>query len=152
MEGAKGGDKEEQEWKRQEKEDAYRAQQDVLRRRREGSWQKDVNARRAKVKKYNTDPEYKKKIDEDKRARALAERPPDPIVNAFNIIIPLAPFGIPEYDQGERFDLKAKYCDNGWVDEEAEFGKQVKRFFGMGKKKSDDESEEGPTDKRGKKR
>jgi hypothetical protein len=55
----------------------------------------DVNARRAKVKKYNTDPEYKKKIDEDKRARALAERPPDPIVNAFNIIIPLAPFGIP---------------------------------------------------------
>ncbi len=54
-----------------------------------------MNARRAKVKKYNTDPEYKKKIDEDKRARALAERPPDPIVNAFNIIIPLAPFGIP---------------------------------------------------------
>ncbi len=63
-----------------------------------------------------------------------------------------SPFAGAEYDQGERFDLKAKYCDNGWVDEEAEFGKQVKRFFGMGKKKSDDESEEGPTDKRGKKR
>jgi hypothetical protein len=31
--------------------------------------------------------------------------------------------------------LKAKYCDNGWVDEEADFGKQVGRFFGLGKKK-----------------
>lgn len=47
------------------------------------------------MRKYNTDPEYKKKVDEDKRARALAERPPDPVINAFNIIIPLAPFGIP---------------------------------------------------------
>ncbi|CAL8470648.1 g10190 [Coccomyxa elongata] len=142
------GNKDEQEWKRQEKEEAYRAQQEVLKRRRQGSWQKDVNDRRALVRKYNTDPEYKKKVDEDKRARALAERPPDPIVNAFNIIIPLAPFGIPEYDLGERFDLKAKYCDNGWVDEDAEFGKQVQRFFGFGKKKKpEDEVEQGPQGK-----
>lgn len=37
---------------------------------------------------------------------------------------------------GERFDLRAKYCDNGWVDEEADFGKQVQRFFGFNKKSS----------------
>ena len=30
-----------------------------------------------------------------------------------------------EYDLGERFDLKAKYADKGWVDEDAEFGKQA---------------------------
>lgn len=38
------------------------------------------------------------------------------------------------------------------MDEEAEFGKQVKRFFGMGKKKPDTESEEGPAGKGKKKR
>lgn len=32
---------------------------------------------------------------------------------------------VPEYDLGERFDLKAKYADKGWVDEDAEFGKQA---------------------------
>ncbi len=53
-----------------------------------------------------------------------------------------------EYDLGERFDLKAKYCDNGWVDEDAAFGKQVARFFGMGKKKkTEDDSEQGSRDK-----
>jgi hypothetical protein len=35
---------------------------------------------------------------------------------------------------GERFDLRLPYVDNGWVDEEADFGKQVQRFFGFGKK------------------
>lgn len=42
-----------------------------------------------------------------------------------------------EYDGGERFDLRLPYVDNGWVDEEADFGKQVGRFFGLGGKKSD---------------
>ena len=32
---------------------------------------------------------------------------------------------VAEYDLGERFDLKAKYADKGWVDEDAEFGKQA---------------------------
>jgi hypothetical protein len=27
--------------------------------------------------------------------------------------------------------------DNGWVDEDADFGKQVQRFFGFGKKKDE---------------
>ena len=58
------------------------------------SWQ-EVNDRRALVRKYETDPEYKKKVDEEKRARAKANRPPDPEAKIFNVIIPLAPFGIP---------------------------------------------------------
>ena len=45
--------------------------------------------------RYNTDPEYKKKVDEDKRARAQAERAADPPVSLFDIILPVAPFGIP---------------------------------------------------------
>jgi len=30
-----------------------------------------------------------------------------------------------EYDYGERFDLKGPYCDNGYIDEDAAFGKQA---------------------------
>ena len=37
-------------------------QAEVLRRRRGNTWQKDVSARRADVRKYETDPEYKKKV------------------------------------------------------------------------------------------
>ena len=55
----------------------------------------DVAERRGKVKRYNTDPEFKKQVDEDKRARAKAQRKEDPPVSLFDIVIPLAPFGIP---------------------------------------------------------
>eukprot|EP00884_Botryococcus_braunii_P020498 jgi/Botrbrau1/7131/Bobra.0143s0011.1 len=105
------------------KEEQWAAQQAVLARRRTGSWQKDVQDRRAEVRKYVSDPDYKKKVDEERRERKKAEQGPDPEVNIFNIIIPLPPFGIPEYDNGERFDLRLPYVDNGWVDEEADFGK-----------------------------
>lgn len=37
---SRGGSKEERDWKRQEKEEAYQAQQDVLKRRKSGAWQK----------------------------------------------------------------------------------------------------------------
>jgi hypothetical protein len=37
---SRGGTKEEREWKRQEKEEAYQAQLDVLKRRKSGAWQK----------------------------------------------------------------------------------------------------------------
>ena len=51
------------------------------------------------MRKYNTDPEYKKLIDEDKRARAAAQRKADPPISLFDIVIPLAPFGIPGTQQ-----------------------------------------------------
>ena len=47
------------------------------------------------MRRYNTDPEYKKEVDDDKRARAAAERKADPPLSLFDIVIPLAPFGIP---------------------------------------------------------
>ena len=60
----------------------------------------------------------------------------------WGIIIPIAPFGMPEYDGGERFDLRLPHVDNGWVDEDAAFGKTVsritRRIFGRQKKSDKD--------------
>ena len=36
------------------------------------------------------------------------------------VIIPQAPFNIPKYDNGERWDLKAKYTDEGYEDADAD--------------------------------
>ena len=33
-------------------------------------------------------------------------------------MVPLLPFGIKKYDDGERFDLRSPYADDGWVDPE----------------------------------
>lgn len=103
----------------------------------------EVVERRAKVKRYNTDPKYKEEVDNEKRERAKAMKEPDPEVKFGSIIIPLAPFGIPEYDLGERFDLKGKYVDNGWVDEDADFFGNVAKLFG-GKKKQPPADEDAP--------
>ncbi len=32
------------------------------------------------------------------------------------IPFPMASFGMPEFDGGERFDLRGPYADEGWVD------------------------------------
>jgi hypothetical protein len=32
------------------------------------------------------------------------------------VVVPLFPFGIRKYDDGERFDLRLPYADDGWVD------------------------------------
>lgn len=64
---------------------------------------------------------------------------PSEPTSGFRIIIPITPFGMPEYDGGERFDLRLPYVDNGWVDEDADPMKQFRRFIGLDKKKSEDE-------------
>jgi len=117
-----------------DKEEAYRVQQGVLARRKNNSWQKGVEERRAEVRKYSSNPEYKAKIDLERRERKKRDNP-DPPVSPFSIIIPLPPFGMPEMDDGERWDIASGYADSGWVDEDATFGKRVAGFFGFGKKK-----------------
>lgn len=52
-----------------------------------------------------------------------------------------------EYDLGERFDLKGPYVDSGWVDEDADFFKQIGKLFKRKSKKADDE---GSTDAKSK--
>jgi hypothetical protein len=124
--------------KEREKEEQMRAQQEVLRRRKTNSWQEGVKARRAKASRYLNDSEFKKKCDEENRAKfkkKMEEMGPEP---KFGIIIPIIPLGMPEYDGGERFDLRLPYVDNGWVDEDADPMKQFRRFIGLDKKKDDD--------------
>ena len=132
-----------------EKEEQYRVQQEVLARRKGNSWQKDVTERRARASRYLNDPAFKKICDEENRQKFLAQKAEEEAEPRFGIIIPMAPFGMPEYDGGERFDLRLPYVDNGWVDEDADFGKQIGRFFGMGKKKNTED--EGKGKKKGKK-
>lgn len=55
--------------------------------------------------------------------------------NGGKFIVPLAPFGMPEYDGGERWDLKAPYAEKGYVDEKADWSYGIKKLFGGGKKK-----------------
>ena len=48
------------------------------------------------------------------------------------IPLPMASFGVPEYDEGGRFDLRLPYVDQGWVDEDADV---MGNIFGGKKKK-----------------
>jgi len=116
-----------------EREEEYRRQQEVLARRKNNSWQKEVKDRRARVTRYMKDPDFKKVIDEENRKKFLEKKAAEAPEPKFGIIIPLIPIGMPEYDGGERFDLRLPYVDNGWVDDEADFGKQIGRFFGFGR-------------------
>lgn len=110
----------------------------------------DVDSRRAKVSKYLRDPAFKKEIDEERRERLKKEAAAEPQRTGFRIIVPVNPIGIPEYET-ERFDLRLPYVDNGWVDEDADFFKQIGRFFGGGKKKEGAEEEQKGGGKKGRK-
>ncbi|PRW45733.1 hypothetical protein C2E21_5879 [Chlorella sorokiniana] len=134
-----GGNKDDE--KEQEKEEQFRKQQEVLQRRRSNSWQAEVKERRAEVSRYMQDPAYKKQVDEEKRARFKARKEQEARDNPepkFGIIVPLAPFGIADYDGGERFDLRLPFVDQGDPDEELANDplglKQLGKAFGFGKK------------------
>lgn len=119
-----------------EKEEQYRVQQELLQRRKTGAWQKDVTERRKEVSRYLNDKDYKKQVDAEKRKRFLAAekeaREAEP--KGFAIIIPVNPMGMPMYDGGERFDLRGKYVDEGWVDEDADVLGKIGRWFKGGNK------------------
>ena len=122
-----------------------RAQQEVLKRRKTNSWQAGVKDRRAKASRYLNDPEFKKACDEENRKKfkeRQAMEEPEP-TSGFRIIVPITPFGMPEYDGGERFDLRLPYVDNGWVDEDADPVKQFRRFIGLDKKQSNGSEVQG---------
>lgn len=129
--------------KEREKEEQYRAQQEVLNRRKTNSWQKGVKERRQKASRYLNDPDFKKQCDEENRKKFLAKKAEEGPEPKFGIIIPIIPVGIPEYDGGERFDLRLPYVDNGWVDDDADAFKQFKRFIGLEKKSNDKEPPTG---------
>ena len=100
----------------------FEQQQEILRLRRKGSnLESEVSKRRAKVSgfmKGTLAKEEMKEIKEKNEAKAneLSKE-------AFKgkkgfLSLPMASFGMPEFDGGERFDLRAPYADEGWVDPE----------------------------------
>lgn len=54
------------------------------------------------------------------------------------------PFGNTKYDEGERFDLRLPYVDEGYVDESASLGNTLKRLFGFGKESKPTTLPQGP--------
>ena len=91
----------------------FEAQQEILRKRRSGAnLGKEVAARRAKVSRFVNkklpSAEQKAIEEKSKKANALSKE-----AVKGGIPLPMASFGMPEFDGGERFDLRGKYVDEG---------------------------------------
>lgn len=112
-------------YKKAEKEDQYRTQQELLEARRNGSLIKEANTRRRKVQDTLGERRAARQLEKDQLAEGVI---PETLKNWKNyntkkdeeatsgIVVPLLPFGINKYDEGERFDLRSPYADEGWVD------------------------------------
>ena len=80
-------------------------QQEILSRRRSGTWKKDVEERRTKVSRYLRDPTFKKEVDKERSARFKAtqeaeakQREEEAKKGVINVPFFTVPFNIPEYD------------------------------------------------------
>ncbi len=113
--------------------------QEILAARRSGKSLDGVNKRRREVANYmKLSKEEQRKFRESKpdNQGPIYEEEPKWFGSSIlpTIILPVAPFGDPKMDNGERWDLKAKYTDEGYEDEEADVMGKLARFFGGGKK------------------
>lgn len=114
------------------KDDMYQEQLEILaaRKNKDKAKAEEVRDRRVKVSRLM------KGIDKPKKSGPQVYDEPKN-----SIPIPLNPMGMPKYDGGERFDLKAPYCDEGYVDEDADVMKKIFGFF-SGKGKEEEGNEE----------
>lgn len=119
-----GGDKSERE---AAKEEEFRLQQELLAKRRSGVLIKEANDRRKKVQETLATRRELRQAEKDALGRGEMPdslndwKPYDDETNKnanSGIVVPLLPFGIKKYDDGERFDLRSPYSDGGWVDPE----------------------------------
>lgn len=139
-------------WKKGEKDEAFRQQQEILARRRDKRRNKDyfndVQSRRDQVEEYFDNRTLKVQEGQDplepwkkmKEAGYIDEGGYTE-EDEGGIIIPMASFGIPKYDRGARFDLKLPHVEHGYTDDEADVmaraGNAIKNLFGFGKKEDD---------------
>ena len=104
----------------------FEQQQEILKRRRKGgNLETEVNARRRKVSGFMKGTLAKEEMAAIKEKNK--QRANDLSKEAFKgkrgfLSLPVASLGMPEFDGGERFDLRAPYADEGWVDPEDETG------------------------------
>ena len=132
----------------------WEAQQEILRKRRRGvNVESEISSRRKKVSgflkgtlsKEETEAINKKNRD---KANELSKE-------AFKgqkgwISIPGMAICMPEFDGGERFDLRGPYADEGWVDPDDEgISNPFKGLFGGGKKKKEEEKPKPKPKKKG---
>ena len=100
----------------------WEAQQEILRKRRQGgSIESEVSKRRAKVSGFMKGTLSKEETAAIKRKNRDAAN--ELAKEAYKgkpgfISLPGMSIGMPEFDGGERFDLRAPYADEGWVDTE----------------------------------
>lgn len=123
--GGKSGEKSEKEL---DKEEQFRIQQELLEKRRTGSMIRDANERRRKVSETLASRKAERTAEREALGRgempeSLAKWKPykkkeDAEGYGGGIIVPLNPLGMRMYDEGERFDLRSPYSDDGWVDPE----------------------------------
>eukprot|EP00741_Cyanophora_paradoxa_P008601 tig00001343_g8326.t1 len=125
--------------------EAFRLQQEILERRRNKKAQQqyfdEVKKKRTeieqnlKAKKLQIRPgedplEAWKRLQAEGKIKDLGYEPED----EGGIPIPMASFGIPKYDNGERFDLRLPYVDQGYEDKDADVMGKIAGLFGFGKK------------------
>jgi len=109
--------------------------------------QKDYYAKRVKNIKGKDNLEEWKELNKGKTYKDDYSDEP-----GYSLPIPIASFGLPKFDNGERFDLRLPYVDQGYVAEDSE--DVVGRFlgiFGINKEKAENTEESGsPAPKGGK--
>ena len=99
----------------------WEKQQEILRKRRGGNnVESEVSARRKKVSGFMKGTLEKGETEAiNKKNRAAANALSKEAFKGKGFLpFPGMSIGMPEFDGGERFDLRAPYADEGWVDEE----------------------------------
>lgn len=143
-------------WKKGEKDEAFRRQQEILARRRDQKRNKDyfeeVEKRRESVEEYFDSRTLKVKEGQDPlepwkemKDKGLIDEGGYSEMDEGGIPIPMASFGIPYYDRGGRFDLKLPHVEHGYTDPDADImtkaGNAFKNLFGLGKNRENDAEE-----------
>lgn len=140
-------------WRKGEKDEAFEKQQEILARRRDKNRNSDyfeeIKKRREAIEQYYDKRRLKVPHGEDPivawkklKEEGLIDESAYTELDEGGIPIPMASFGIPQYDNGGRFDLRLPHVEIGYTDEDADVmskaGNALKKLFGFGKKKKDD--------------
>ena len=156
---------------KEEKEEQWRIQQEMLRRRKDPKakalMEAKVESRRQEAANKVGKNFWNKRVSSDSEDPLIAwkaaldngeikdfgypdEPPRESSLFGINIPLPQSPIDVPKYDNGERFDLRLPYAERGYVDEGEDAMKKISRAFGRllffqpgAAEEENEESEEG---------